>query len=159
MTFGGWGVRGRIWECKPQGHGGWGRRVNYFINRSFSTSQPDRSVIRITLAGANWVPPGPQAMDSTGLPGRKGTAPGPSTSPPLPAWMEARGGEAAGAGRARGAGRAGSSPLKSCTWRAASGPARKRGFGQKGGGVRTMCFLLGTRKPGLGCWFWCRIIM
>lgn len=43
-----------------------------------------------------------------------------------------RGEAAAGAGRARGAGRAGSSPLKSWTWRSASRPARKCGFGQKG---------------------------
>lgn len=77
-------------------------------------------------------------------------------------WAAGRGEAAAGAGRARCAGRAGSSPLKSWTWRSASRPARKCGFGQKGERrkkKRTMCFLLGTRKPGLGFYFWCRIII
>lgn len=134
----------------------------YFINRSFSTCQPERAVIRITQAGATWVPPGPRAMDSAGLPSQRGCA-GPPSRSPLRARTAGSSGEAAGAECARGAGRAGSSPLKSWTWRAASGRARECGFGQKGGGggggQRTMCFLLGTRKPGLGCCFWCRIIM
>lgn len=63
----------------------------YFINRSFSTSQPERAVIRITRAGAAWVPPGPRAMDSAGLPSQRGCA-GPQSRSPRRARTPRRGG-------------------------------------------------------------------
>lgn len=111
---------------------------NYFKNK-----RPPAS------AGAARVPPVPWAMGSTGLLGRESAvskvpraqdalsterAPAPGPGPPAGRWDRAaeRSGVAR-ARRARGAGRAGSSPLKSWTWRAASRPARKRGLGQKGG--------------------------
>ena len=130
-------------------------------------------------------PPGCHQCPIGGLPGREravAEAPRaqdacpPSAPQPRPEPLTCprdraagRGEAAAEAGRARVAGwagsspgRAGSSPLKSWTWRSASRPARKCGFGQKGkrrGKKRTMCFLLGTRKPGLGFYFWCRLII
>lgn len=103
-----------------------------------------------TLPGATWVPSAPWAMGSALLPGREravakmmraqDTCPrsGPMTRPG--AGTRRRGAAGwPGAGRARGAGRAGSSPLKSWTWRAASRPARKRGFGQKRGRGSAQC--------------------
>lgn len=110
---------------------------NYFKNK-----RPPAS------ADATRVPPVPWAMGTTCLLGRESAV---SKVPraqdalsteraPAPAWAPCRalgqGGGRSGVARAqhaRGAGRAGSSPLKSWTWRTASRPARKRGLGQKGG--------------------------
>lgn len=124
-------------------------------------------------AGASWVPPVPQRRPPGSEKGSGQSATGtgrvsaaeraPARPRPEPQTCRRDSGGARRGGRRAGAlvVRGGFLRSEVMDLAGASRPARKRGFGQEGGagGKRTMCFLLGTRKPGLGFCFWCRIII